>query len=1014
MGGECAQFVYLYMDGTLTDGVFALEGASLKSKAVWGRVQGFLKMAALRATAVGILAAVLVAGAAAPAEAQTMRALIVGISDYETVSDLTFCDADAIDMRDMLAADPMWNPGNITLLVDYEATKAAIQYWMSYYASVTEAGDTFLFFFSGHGDYSIDVGPLLDDEDDGMDEYLCPYDADGFGVDYDTMISDDELAIWLWDIEATQRIVIIDSCFAGGMTKDALGGGKKGGRPSRIKTPSRWKPLLPMAGDGFAKDLQQPQKPEGPDGEGSKDIDDTFANTYVIMACDDIEVSVEDNVLGHGLLTNYVLEAGYGERTDTNDNAVLSAEEIFAYLEPWVTSYWGDFGIGQTRQHPQAFDTNAGAEVNFMTAPVLRPITVIMADNLDEDPGWEIMPTDAVPNWEYGEPQGVGGQSGDPDPLTPYAWDPLAEEPSIYGFNLAGDYFNNMEEATLTLPPFDLTGLWRARLRFWRWLGVEEYYWDEAAIQVSIDGGSPWFGIWYDAWSNPEWAISDTQWMYCDYPLGSVTDFQSEVHVRWVMGPTDYSLTFCGWNIDDVEIVATPAGNLVLDDGTNITTVTYDLGQLATITALPPIGWTLDEWVGDVEWVDDLFSVMTTVLMNGNYSIQANLRNWFYLTVNNGSSPSGMTPPVGTTIPGGNTQAYWFGDVVQITSAAPPGQFTQWTGDTTTVFEVLNPVTTITMNADYTVTAEQTYSLTVINGTGDGFYNLNDAAPIVSTLPPGTFDQWTGDTATVANPFSSSTTILMDGDYTVAALGTTQYTLAVTNGTGSGTYSDGATVNISSSLPAGTFGYWAGNVGTVADVNNPSTTIVMTGNYSVTAVAVAPLDIAVVTEDNLDWVYQNTPMTLGNNGHRVRLQVNVLDYGVNSSVTITVAKVPGSGLGEVTIEDDPGGDPLIKYIVGSMRTDGLANCGDLTLEVTATGDVSDQDTAMLPFTVRPLGDVDGNGAPEPGDVSSLIMKLNGIPPGGYHDRVFDLDANGAAEPGDVQILINILNGIPVL
>ncbi len=41
------------------------------------------------------------------------------------------------------------------------------------------------------------------------------------------------------------------------------------------------------------------------------------------------------------------------------------------------------------------------------------------------------------------------------------------------------------------------------------------------------------------------------------------------------------------------------------------------------------------------------------------------------------------------------------------------------------------------------------------------------------------------------------------------------------------------------------------------------------------------------------------------------------------------------------------------------------------------------------------------------------MKLNGIPPAGYHDNAFDLDANGGAEPGDVQILMNILNGLPV-
>lgn len=61
-------------------------------------------------------------------------------------------------------------------------------------------------------------------------------------------------------------------------------------------------------------------------------------------------------------------------------------------------------------------------------------------------------------------------------------------------------------------------------------------------------------------------------------------------------------------------------------------------------------------------------------------------------------------------------------------------------------------------------------------------------------------------------------------------------------------------------------------------------------------------------------------------------------------------------------------------------------------------------------TVRHLGDVDGNGAAEPGDVTLLIMALNGSPPTGYDGHAFDLDANGAVEPGDVAMLIIILNG----
>ncbi|NIA20760.1 MAG: hypothetical protein GWP05_02060 [Anaerolineaceae bacterium] len=168
-------------------------------------------------------------------------------------------------------------------------------------------------------------------------------------------------------------------------------------------------------------------------------------------------------------------------------------------------------------------------------------------------------------------------------------------------------------------------------------------------------------------------------------------------------------------------------------------------------------------------------------------------------------------------------------------------------------------------------------------------------------------------------------------------------------------------------------------------------------------------DISVAVEDGLDWVYQNTPGSLANGGHKVALTVTINDLNGNAGVSIAVNKVPASGPGEVTI--DPGATSLEKLIVGSLLADG--NDGDLTLEVVATGDVAGQTTVQVPFTCRKLGDVDGNTGVEPGDVSLLILKLNGAPPVGYHDNAFDLDANGGAEPGDVTILINLLNGLPV-
>ena len=160
-----------------------------------------------------------------------------------------------------------------------------------------------------------------------------------------------------------------------------------------------------------------------------------------------------------------------------------------------------------------------------------------------------------------------------------------------------------------------------------------------------------------------------------------------------------------------------------------------------------------------------------------------------------------------------------------------------------------------------------------------------------------------------------------------------------------------------------------------------------------------------------DWVYQNTPLSTANGGHRVRLDIQVSEAGGNSTVDAAVEKASGSG--EVVVLDDPGGDPMAKRLFGSPRTDGADGTGPLLLRVTLTGDQTGEMIIGVPLAVRPLGDIDGNGAPEPGDVMALVMTLNGTPPAGVDVAAFDLDANGAAELGDVTLLINILNGQPV-
>jgi len=59
-----------------------------------------------------------------------------------------------------------------------------------------------------------------------------------------------------------------------------------------------------------------------------------------------------------------------------------------------------------------------------------------------------------------------------------------------------------------------------------------------------------------------------------------MADDQDAVYLRWGMGPTNDSVTYCGWNIDDVWFTGVPTCFGDLDrDGT------IGLGDLATLLA---------------------------------------------------------------------------------------------------------------------------------------------------------------------------------------------------------------------------------------------------------------------------------------------------------------------------------------------------------------------------------------------------------------------------------------------
>jgi len=167
---------------------------------------------------------------------------------------------------------------------------------------------------------------------------------------------------------------------------------------------------------------------------------------------------------------------------------------------------------------------------------------ILLSANMDTDPGWT-----AEGDWEWGVP--TGGGSGNGDPTSGYTGT------NVYGYNLSGDYANSLSATYLTTSAIDCSGVAGVRLEFYRWLAVEEAMWDHAAIEVSNDGAT-----WTTVWEHTGDTISEWSWSYQTYDISAVADDQSTVYVRWSMGPTDSSVTYPGWNIDDVVVCAVGAG----------------------------------------------------------------------------------------------------------------------------------------------------------------------------------------------------------------------------------------------------------------------------------------------------------------------------------------------------------------------------------------------------------------------------------------------------------------------
>ena len=141
------------------------------------------------------------------------------------------------------------------------------------------------------------------------------------------------------------------------------------------------------------------------------------------------------------------------------------------------------------------------------------------------------------------------------------------------------------------------------------------------------------------------------------------------------------------------------------------------------------------------------------------------------------------------------------------------------------------------------------YTVSVVNGTGNGYYTNRAIVAFSADAPPPhfEFDCWTGDTNGISNPFAASTTLVMpETNVTLTATyKSILYTLAVNNGSGDGTYAYHSSVEIRADAVSGKRFYrWTGDVAGVTDVNATTTTVTTSDQtISLTATYSVPLTV---------------------------------------------------------------------------------------------------------------------------------------------------------------------------
>jgi len=238
-------------------------------------------------------------------------------------------------------------------------------------------------------------------------------------------------------------------------------------------------------------------------------------------------------------------------------------------LAPNGTTYTGDIPTqpdGTVVQYKVVVTLSDGNTVEYPKNDAdpfyefyVGPVTPIWCSDFENGIGdWTHGASSATRDeWEAGPPMGLGG-----DPKTAHGGN------NVLGMDLTKDgVYRSSTMMFAESPEVDLAGQQFVRLQYYRWLGVEDGFFDKAKILAN--GAEVWKNF---ASSSDMGNVShiDREWRFQDVDLKDAAA-SGKIKLRFEL-QSDQGFELGGWTMDDVCIVAAtgPAvtcGNNAVDDG---------------------------------------------------------------------------------------------------------------------------------------------------------------------------------------------------------------------------------------------------------------------------------------------------------------------------------------------------------------------------------------------------------------------------------------------------------------